>query len=114
MFLQIELVVNYGEQKNLNCGKWNPSCKKWSSNEETDANKYGRINLAKTTYDDKEFIKEHGGKWDANNKCWYTYNSNKSLTEKFHFYDYIQIYGMTDGKTDEEPHAPGTIYEYDA
>jgi hypothetical protein len=53
MFLQIELVVNYGEQKNLNCGKWNPSCKKWSSNEETDANKYGRINLAKTTYDDK-------------------------------------------------------------
>lgn len=33
------------------------------------------------TYDDKEIIKQYGGKWDPDSKKWYTYLNNKELID---------------------------------
>jgi len=44
--------------------------------------KYLRVDLTNSTFDDREEIKKHGGKWDPKEKVWYTYKGNEKL-EKF-------------------------------
>ena len=64
---------------------WDVDAKKWYTFDVRHAllDDYEVVNLSKFTYDDKEFIKSNGGRFDGNSKTWYTYASNKELEKYF-------------------------------
>ena len=43
---------------------------------------YKRVDLT-IDYDKKDFVKENDGRWDHQNKTWFTYQSNEKLNELF-------------------------------
>lgn len=86
----IELVVDYSEKDNLDKTRrvWNAEKKAFFSTSQEDIEKYGRIDLFNTTYEDKDDLKEiFKAKWDAKNKVWYSANGNEALKEKYSYYD---------------------------
>jgi hypothetical protein len=88
--------------------KWSNKYNKWYSDDDDDYKPLDVINTYKRIYldvpfDDKDYVKENGARWDNNKKKWYTIASNY-LLEKYmpnnylydalksdFFYDEIEI-----------------------
>jgi hypothetical protein len=63
--------------------KWDKTLNKWIHESEDGIpikliNKYRRIYLD-VPFDDKDFVKKNGGRWDAKKKKWHTIASNDEL-----------------------------------
>ena len=67
-----------------NYAKWDVDNKKWfiTSKDNMLYEKYRKKNL-KNIYIMKDIYKKTGGKWNAEQKYWFTYNTNEKLKEYF-------------------------------
>jgi hypothetical protein len=63
---------------------------------------YMRVDLTNSKFDDKDEIKKHGGKWDPNEKIWYTYKGNEKLQK---FMKYLDTSEATKEKVKKEKKA---------
>ena len=79
------------EAKKLKC-RWDPNWKLWyykdkhdniMEDENDELNKFVReysiVFLYSATFDDKDFIKANGGKWNMFSKQWYAKTNNQEL-----------------------------------
>ena len=82
--------------------KWDNDNNKWY--DETDEkpidiiNQYRRIYL-NVPFDDKDFVKTNGGRWDGNKKKWHTIASNEALQKYMpedHLYNELKSYFYCD------------------
>jgi hypothetical protein len=84
--------------------RWNNKKKEWYHDQDeapTEViNKYRRIYLD-VPFDEKDFVKENGGRWDANKKKWHTIASNEALQKYMpenYLYEELKSYFHFDEK----------------
>ena len=82
-YLEIPFVFK-DQAKEVGC-KWDVNEKKWyTHNAEHELfDNFSIVDLTNFKYDDKEYIKCNGGRYDAIRKTWYTYCSNEELKKYF-------------------------------
>jgi len=84
----LEVPYEMREEAKKNKCFFSPETKKWTcrlkDNDSQDkkdfVNKYIHVYLD-VSFDEKDDVKEKGGKWDSNTKLWYTYKGNSELQE---------------------------------
>ena len=75
--IPFELVHLAKENKCL----WDPSLKQWYTYDENHKllETYQLVFLDKFVFADKDYIKQHGGRYNAELKAWYTHVTNEKL-----------------------------------
>lgn len=65
--------------------QWDTVEKKWFTYDVKHflLDEYELVDLSKFSFDDKEYIKSNGGRYNPSSKTWYTHASNKQLEKYF-------------------------------